>query len=149
MTADREELRPGSVSIRSVRLLRSNFEINQDFNRNGKLGDLQVPFRFSVQRKRPSDTECRVSLSVAVFEVPENRPFTAFIQYEASFSVRDGDQQSLNVYSRHNALAMMMPFLREVLVGLTTKAGFPPLYIPPIDVREIENEENSEEAKAD
>jgi preprotein translocase subunit SecB len=51
------------------------------------------------------------------------------------FSVEEGQENmTLDEFAETNAPAMIFPFLREVIVSITTKAGMPPLLLPPINI---------------
>lgn len=63
------------------------------------------------------------------------------------FSVMEGkENMGLREYSKLNAPAAIFPYIREAIASTTTKAGIPPVIIPPINLNSLKrgSEENNE-----
>jgi len=64
------------------------------------------------------------------------------------FSVIEGkENMSLKEYSNINAPAAIFPYIREIIASTTTRAGIPPIVIPPTNLNLLKRnpEINSEE----
>jgi preprotein translocase subunit SecB len=79
-----------------------------------------------------------VIVAVSVFQDEQSAPFKVRLVYEGYFRVEEGKPiEGLRQYAHYNAVASMMPYLRETLSSLTTRAAFLPLILPPINVQEL------------
>ncbi len=66
-------------------------------------------------------------IQVAVYE--------SEITYIGVFSCLEGSENmSLEDFLANNAPALLMPYIRESLSGLSVKAGLPPVNLPPINI---------------
>ena len=65
------------------------------------------------------------------------------------FSIIEGNENmGLREFSKQNAPALMFPYIREIIASTTTKAGIPPVILPPVNLGAIEKrkpEEKKEE----
>ena len=57
------------------------------------------------------------------------------------FSVIKGEENmGLKEYSNLNAPAAIFPYIREIIASTTTRAGIPPVVIPPVNLTAIKRE---------
>ncbi len=126
------EINANALRISTIRLFECLFSINAEFAPvDGEALDLQ--FRFGVERKRLSPTRGVVRFQVAAFEAQPSAPFQVRVTYEGVFEADEGQEASLTEYMRANALATLAPYLREALSSLSSRAGYQPLVLPPLN----------------
>jgi preprotein translocase subunit SecB len=62
------------------------------------------------------------------------------------FSVIEGkENMGLKEYSNMNAPAAIFPYIRETIASTTTRAGIPPVVIPPVNLTAIKRETLNEQ----
>jgi len=74
----------------------------------------------------------------------ENNYFSIKCTMIGFFSVIEGkENMGLKEYSNINAPAAIFPYIREAIASTTTRAGIPPVVIPPINLRLLkQNQKN-------
>lgn len=133
---DAAEPNAATTRIRGIRLRECSFSLVPEFDADGR--ELPVEFRFDIARSYADNRHLTVVLGVSLFQGVEEAPFRARVAYEAAFEVEgENDERGLQAYGRYNAFATLVPYLRETLSSLTSRAGFLPLLLPPINVQEM------------
>ncbi|MEI7672134.1 MAG: protein-export chaperone SecB, partial [Deltaproteobacteria bacterium] len=65
-------------------------------------------------------------------------PMKIFITVAGHFSLHDEQNDgALEEFAEIQAPTIMFPFVREIIANLTMRADFPPLLIPPVNMRMI------------
>ena len=109
-----------------------NFSLNKDFLDNSESQSIELSPDINLTYKKREDNSVSVDLSIK-FKGPKIPFFleavlTGFFQF--NYDVADEDLHQL---AHINLAAILFPFLRQTVADLTTKAGFPPLLLPPIN----------------
>lgn len=92
---------------------------------------------------------CRTTLRVKL-DPPEDNPeaFQAVMAtVEGSFSVHGEATVDLPTFSRQQAPAILMPFVREAIATATAKSRFGQMLLPPINVAALTEEMEKQGAK--
>jgi len=94
----------------------------------------------------PEGDELVYELSCKIKDV--NNYFSIKCTMIGFFSVIEGkENMGLKEYSNINAPAAIFPYIREVIASTTTRAGIPPVVIPPINLRLLkQNQKNIKKA---
>ena len=139
-------IRPGSIQIVAVRLVRCSFAVNPDFEK-ASTHQLPVSIRANISRERRSPTELVVQFGLVVFEGETDAPFHVEAMYEGEFKAKEGDEVSLTEYAKYNALSLLLPYLREAISSMTLKSEFPPMIIPPMNVKKISDDFDTQDSR--
>jgi preprotein translocase subunit SecB len=116
-----------------------NIEMNPEFKPEGIGEGLDVDISLNANGNiDKSRNLLRFELETSVFKNTKNRPFSIFIKAIGFFSVKNKDDiPILEEFSKINAPAIIFPFVRETIADLTLKTGFPPLLLPPTNIRAL------------
>jgi preprotein translocase subunit SecB len=93
----------------------------------------------NVETKLTEDSRsCRVVLKLSLTPPPNRRDaFQAMsVSVEGQFSLQEGGASTVPIeeFSRKQAPAILMPFVREAVASATSKSRFGQVLIPPINV---------------
>ena len=119
-------------------LERVNFKVNPDFI--VPKGGLPVDFSFEVSNsidKEEKRLKTSLTITVQLKEI-KNPPIDVNVSVAGYFSMEEsGDINNLEEFSEVNAPAFLFPFAREVIANLSLNSGYPPLLIPPANIRAL------------
>ncbi len=119
-------------------LEKANLVVNSDFL--FPEGGVSVDFKINFNQKLDNIKGClKTTLEVTVeFKDVANPPIEIDVSVAGYFSVKDlKNSKALEEFSVVNAPAFIFPFAREIIANLTLKSGFPPLLLPPGNIREL------------
>lgn len=114
--------------------------------RLGDLGDGARPVvDFILKGKTLSGTEVYSYLTVRVSFPEEPKPFFLEITVRGKFVAdRPGQRSKLKRFAEKKAILVLLPWAREAVATLTRQMGFPPLYLPLINVEATMRAEEKE-----
>jgi preprotein translocase subunit SecB len=123
---------PGIV-IAEILLERVSFEHRSDFLMLPKttppnVGDVTVQAEFGLRE----DGEGGVT-RVTVSTVAANEPVYNFVVAMTALFVRQPDGMALETFLRNNSVALVYPFLREVVANVTLRGRFGPVFLNPFN----------------
>lgn len=128
------------LRILLVRLTKCSFEVNRDFTQTEK-GEINLQYGITLERQYPTEYLGVLRFGMGAFLNEENAPFRVHVEYEGHFQVNDGHAANLKEYMRYNAVATLVPYVRETISTISTRAGFPPLIVPPLNVKMLADEQ--------
>lgn len=133
--ANRTKLEASKVQIEGVRLTECHFVRNDAFvSPPGQ--KVQINAHFGLERSEISPLKHAVTLSVETTGEVE-LPFEFLVAMQGTFSGVEGSADNLAAYMRINAVASLVPYIREMVTSLTTRAGLRPFILPPVNVHEL------------
>jgi preprotein translocase subunit SecB len=118
------------INFITLALVEVTFKLNKNFKppKGGIPVDIGVRTKHSFSHDKKT---LNTSLSIALFADTKRPPFLMKVTIEGTFTAQD--HQELKRFSKINAVAHLFPFVREIIANITTKAGVPPLLLPPIN----------------
>lgn len=125
-----------AIRILLIRLVHCTFEANREFNLKSE-EQVTFSFRFDIEREAIAAGRGAVRLTIAAFEDVARAPFRVQVTFEGLFEAFEGHEDGLREYMRYNAIAALVPYLRETISSLSTRAAFPPLVVPPLNVQAL------------
>lgn len=132
----------------------SYFIEESEFTRNSSFESHEVPLDFMLEGKLkiyPEDMKAEILLSACLFmddsTKDEDAPFTLRIDLKGIFS---GKSETLTLEQftelcKHNAPAILFPFLRSTVADMTRSFVQQPLLLPLINLQNMAFEEQREE----
>ncbi|MFO7884249.1 MAG: protein-export chaperone SecB [Desulfobacteraceae bacterium] len=115
----------------NFRVTQLNYTQNQAFKDNSVSKGIELSPDFNVTYKK-NDSTLFVDLSIS-FENPK-APFFLHVILSGLFELKyQPSDEELDKLAHINLAAILFPFLRQVVADMTTKAGFAPLLLPPIN----------------
>jgi preprotein translocase subunit SecB len=132
------------IRIKSVRMYSCLFETNPKFEAAEGLGPIPVDYDVKIERAFPDPQTAVVRFGIEIFKSVPSSPFSVNVVYEGLFETEEGGSESLATYAKYNALATLLPYIRETISSLTTKSGHAPLVIPPMNVQAMVDDLESE-----
>ncbi|MCB5260067.1 MAG: protein-export chaperone SecB [Candidatus Cloacimonetes bacterium] len=130
---------PGII-VKSIHQRKCSFE-----RRQGNRGPLANNFAFKYGY-RILDDGCGIAeLTLSVKGINKESKediFDSEITYIGMFSYIEGSENmSMEDFLANNAPALLMPYIRESLSSLSAKAGLPVVYLPPINIVALLNQQ--------
>lgn len=122
------------IQLNGIYIDELTFKRNLDFN--GKIEEVTFNFNFKTGSKYDQEhKEISTTLFIEANKSKEGRPlpFTFSLSMTGSFHVEYITPEHLAQLEKINCPAIILPFLRETIATITSRAGFPPLYIPVIN----------------
>jgi len=117
-----------------------------DFHREPTIppeSELSIKFDASVSIA-PEKTKMTCELTCWIEE--KSKAFKITCSTVGFFSAIEGSENMpLEQFAQGSAPALVFPFLRETIASITTKAGMPPLIIPPMNIKAMLKSEKKEE----
>lgn len=128
--------RAAKIKLQGIFLDKLIFERNNEFKKD--LSNLSFTFSLNDNSEYIEDSqEIFTTLAIELKKSKENEqlPFTFMISMVGNFKFDNDniDPHHLELIKSVNCPAIVLPFLRETIATITTKAGYPPLYIPVIN----------------
>jgi preprotein translocase subunit SecB len=139
----------GQIEILEIALRSMNFTRLAPYA--SPLKALPIDLRFASEVEWFGPQECEVFASLDLFSETgeETPPFRATLEFSLRASVEDAAATSLlKDFSTVNAIAVMIPYIRETLASITGRSGLPPLVLPPIHVPRLLELAAAESGKA-
>jgi|SRR5690606_15918694 len=69
------------------------------------------------------------------------------VSYVGEWSMGENPQPPLEIFTKMNAPAIIFPFIREHIAGISLKAGLDPLFLPTINFSQAAKEKNNDISK--
>lgn len=120
-----------------------------EFYNNESFDNSAVKIDFKVSRDieylEDEDNTFYVTLNANVFEDAEknNYPFTINLSLTGIFELNDEDVHNKESFAEINSVAILFPYLRSIISTYTANANISPLILPPINVINMIEKENS------
>lgn len=123
-----------NMQLQGIFLDQLFFERNRDFSED--LNNLNLSFNFGHNSEYLQDSN--QIITTVVIELKKNNendklPFHFKVSMVGNFLINNVDDQHLELLKSVNCPAIILPFVRETIATLITRAGYPPLYIPVIN----------------
>jgi preprotein translocase subunit SecB len=123
---------PGII-IKAIYQQKCSFERKQGYR-----GPITSNFAFKYGFRRLEDGCGLAELTLSAKGSSKDTDVAVYeseICYIGIFSCLEGaENMSLEDFLANNAPALLMPYIRESLSGLSAKAGLPVVYVPPINI---------------
>lgn len=115
------------------------FGLNEAFDNRGSV-EIQTKMEISVQTNREKkQNEATVSLKIKLGEKSEKNPFYIVAEEKANFRWEDGlDESMVTALLQQNAPALLLSYLRPVIVQITAASPYEAYNIPFIDFTETQ-----------
>jgi len=126
--------RAASISIRKIFVDELVFKRNAEFS--DKLQNVIFPFEFKKDTAYVKDSNhiiCRIIARVEDKEGEKPLPFTFKVTMAGEFQVNDPNKTDIEILREISCPSILFPYLRETISTITTKAGYPPLFIPTLN----------------
>mgnify|MGYP005842202281 CR=1 FL=1 len=128
-----------SFQFKRYRVESIEFKVNEGFKPTEKV-KLDFDINADVLVEDAAQQISRVVLSCVVFKNYRraNKPFRLKVSVSGEFQFKEKvSDADLCKFSEINAVAVLFPYLRAVVTGVTTAANQPPLLLPLINVYEF------------
>ncbi len=124
-----------ATRVTAVRLVRCEFEAYQQAV--DALRQYQVGVEYRIAREYPAPNVLKVVTGLAVFRETEDRPFRLVVDYLGRFETDEEHIPALQAFAKYNAVALLIPYLREAASSLSVRAGLPPFILAPVNVQQL------------
>lgn len=123
-----------------------NFKSNEKFIFPEKGMPIEIDFDYDIDFNIDSKSKAIafVSLKVDLFKKSEKKPFCLSLTVTGIFESENLTKDEFEKMCRTNALAIMFPFVREIVSYITKSSNFPPLLLPPINIIETLKKKESQ-----
>lgn len=131
----KDEHKQPNIIIRNIILTDSSFNRQNEF-----LLPLQVQCHFNYEKRvndLRNDGQCVLSADISLLDSVGNSAANLKCSFVGLFSVTEEQNMSLAEFLEYNAAAHLLPFIREHVANLTIKAGLPPVYLPPYNMKAL------------
>jgi len=122
-----------NITLHEIRLLKSNFLINDGILEEGKEYSIQRELTISIS----SDDDLKtLKVELRVRNKNEDSPFYFDISYQGFFQLEGTKQPARDEIDKIGAIncaGIIFPYVREHLADLTRRAGLPPFHLPPVN----------------
>lgn len=137
MNIDRDKYNDmiNSINLEKIALLNCESKIHDE----DSFGNLSVNVNFSVNKVRMEKNKLE---AIAEFEVSTTEPDFDEIVFEVNFNyileyslssednLNDIEDEYIETFLKHNLPINIWPYAREFVSSMTTRMGYPPLFIP-------------------
>jgi len=127
-------MKNSDFQIEGQRLVASEFLLNKDFKFE-EVKTIEIVYKPNVRYKLDSvNKRGLVNLELKIFDREEilKYPFFIRLEIEGSFRWNENINNPEN-YLKINAPAILLSYLRSIIIQLTVMAGHPPLNLPLIN----------------
>jgi len=135
-----------NITLHEIRLLKSNFLLNEKILEEGKEYSIQRELTISISS---NDDRKMLKVDLRVRNKNEDSPFFFDISYQGLFELKADKQvtaEEIDKIGAINCAGIIFPFIREHLADLTRRAGLPPFHLPPVNfVREYRDQKKAKE----
>lgn len=120
-----------SFKFISFKVSKLVYNENKSFNNNSDSNEIEIAPNFEVDYHSKNK---RVFVDLSIKIENKNAPFSLQTVLTGTFDLdHELEKDALDKLARINLAAILFPFLRQVVADLTTKAGFTPLLLPPVN----------------
>ena len=120
-------------------LKRLQFDVHDSFSKKGRL-EMGINVTVNCERNKNEDTtltnSALVMVTVSIGEKDNTTPFYIEADEEATFKWRDGvySEEQLETLLNHNAVVLLLSYLRPIISNITASSPFPAYNLPYIDL---------------
>jgi preprotein translocase subunit SecB len=115
----------------SHRVIKLSYDLNKGFKNDSEAKNIEIEPDINLTYNK-DDNQVVVNLSI-IFK-KSNIPFFLEVVLSGLFQFNyEIGEKDLHKLAHINLAAMLFPFLRQIVADTTTKAGFAPLLLPPIN----------------
>lgn len=124
-------------------LKRLEFIINDDFTKKGRL-DMAINLAVNCQRSENENytpgNSALVTVTLKLGSKDNSTPFYIEAEEEATFRWNDNafDEDQISSLLNHNAVALLISYLRPIISNVTAASPFPAYNLPYIDLTSAE-----------
>ena len=139
--------------IENIYLNRSEFESPHPFHRTDKewhpTADLKLHVITSKQQEDQFDVAIQITVDVTM---DKKKVYKVHVNQGGTFTIKGYTDDEVNHLTESFCASILYPYARQKISDMVTSAGFPPLYLSPIDFetryREMQaNKETEKSAK--
>lgn len=109
------------------------FKKNQDFNKKKYKG---LPISYNIESSEIEDNSAELSLIVEIGMEGQETPFYLKMTISSEFSWEEEVENISKKLLKQNAVTLLMGYARPLIAHLTVDAGYKPLNLPFVDLRE-------------
>lgn len=110
------------------------FKANNEFV-SGSYSNTEIKYTVQVL-KAESQNNATVTLELQIGNKGSNDPFYIHAEISSEFSWDEEQSETVNKLLNENAVVLLISYLRPMIAQFTTYAGFAPLNLPYLDVRQ-------------
>jgi preprotein translocase subunit SecB len=141
-----KQKQPG-ILVKSIYQQKCSFE-----RKEGYRGPTTSNFAFKYGHRMLDDGCGLAELTLLAKGISKDSKVAVYdseITYIGVFSCLEGaENMSLEDFLANNAPALLLPYIRESLSGLSAKAGLPVVYVPPINIVALMKQQAIEKKEA-
>ncbi len=123
-------MRRSGFQMKTPILKSVSMKVNDDFIPSES--DIELALSDEKFIDKISETNAIVTYSIKVFneEFTEKIPFYMEVSYSAEFLWSEINGDDLDALLNQNAPAILLGYIRPIILELSTNSGFPPLHLP-------------------
>lgn len=120
-------------------LKRLEFVVHDDFTKKGRL-EMGIKVAVNCQHEKNDDctlgNSALITVTVSVGAKDNSTPFYIEADEEATFKWASGvyDEDQLDTLLNHNAVVLLLSYLRPIIANITASSPFPVYNLPYIDL---------------
>lgn len=124
-----------------------SFCINSEFIRKvstkeSEIKELRIPLQTITGKGKVKDNKCIVFVKVDIGDETGDYPFHLAVRMSAKFFWKDSfSKKEIQGLLKINAPALLLSYIRPIVVGLTAASPFPPYQIPFMNFTESNHEQ--------
>jgi preprotein translocase subunit SecB len=126
--------------------MRCEFEVNVAALETGRTYEGNV--EFAIGRAYPQPTVLEVRFALRAYRDAQEWPFQFTAEYLGRFEADAANIPALHAFAKYNAIAMLVPYARELASTITARAGFPAMLLGPVNVQELVDQADSQATAA-
>lgn len=131
--ADQTEQQP-MFAIESIFLADASFEAPTPFHRLGREWAPEAKIDLNTKHEKIADEQYEVVVTVTVTAIQDDdKVFITEVHQAGSFKVANIPEAEIGPMLGSFCPTILYPYAREALSSLVSKAGFPPLYLGPVN----------------
>jgi preprotein translocase subunit SecB len=121
------------ISVSDIRLISISFQANESFSPQSR--GVKFKFNLTMESGRVGEQESQLCVRISVSTPKsDDYPFFLSITIVGIFDLEEPvDEKLRKQLLEINCPAIIFPYLREAISDITRRAGFPPLYLPPVN----------------
>lgn len=109
------------------------FKKNQDFIKENYKG---LPIAYNIESSEIENNQAELNLIVEIGREDQTTPFHLRLVISSEFSWEEEAENISKRLLKQNAVTLLMGYARPLIAHLTLEAGYKPLNLPFIDLRE-------------
>jgi len=125
-------MKESSFQMIGQKLLTSIFKVNPEYNNDAQI---KLEFKTDIKiEKNENEEKAVVILTLEIFDEKYLKKYPFYIKSEIKgFFSWNKELKDIDTYLKVNAPAVLLSYLRSIIVQLTVFAGYPPLNLPLIN----------------